>query len=208
MKLFLFSTILLIFNVGFSQKNNTEATQTLQKLNNKIKNSTGTKINCLITTKSNKGQIMDSKNFEIKMKGNAYLLKQDKTLILCDGNFVYNFDGDKSITKTSIEDGNQDLNPQKIFSGNYEKDFIVSVENKMGNLTKISLKPKDARKNIHKISIEIETNSYIIKNAIFYDKANNITILKVKKIDFNLNFNNNMFIFNKNNYPKNVEIFD
>ena len=208
MKLFLFCSIVFIYNMGFSQKNNTEATNILQKLNNKIKKSTGTNINCTITTKSNKGQIMDSKNIEIKMKGNTYLLKQDKTLILCDGSFVYNYDGDKSITKTPIEDGNQDLNPQKIFSGNYEKDFILELENKIGNITKISLKPKDLRKNVSKISIEIETNSSNINRAVFYDKANNVTILKVKKIDFNLNFNNNIFIFNKNNYPKNVEIFD
>lgn len=204
--IFIFFSFVILHTNG--QTNNPEAVSILQKLNNKIKTSTGTKINFTLSSVSSKGEPLATKNIELKMKGNCYLLNDEQAKIICDGKNIYNYDGERTISKSAVEDGNQDLNPQKIFSGNYESEFIINLESKKGNIAHIILMPKDKRKNVSQIKIELNISKLTLNKAIFYDKANNSTILKVKSLEYNYPLSDKLFIFNKNNYPKNVEIFD
>jgi hypothetical protein len=142
------------------------------------------------------------------MKGDKYLLNEGKMEILCDGLSIYNFDGANSISKSAMEESDQTLSPQKLLSGNYDKDFNFSLLSQNTTKATIELYPIDKRKNFQKVTLIIDKLKSALSNATILDKSNNITDVKVLSISYTALLADNLFIFNRAKYPKNVEIFD
>ncbi len=157
---------------------------------------------------TNKGQANGTKTGSISMKGNKYLIKQGKTEILCDGSKTYSFDGSKTITVSPAEDASKSLTPQKILSGNYDKDFTYKLISSVGTTHEIELLPIDSRKNFKKVTVYIDKVKNLITKAKVLDKSNNILEFNFTNINTSTIIADATFVFNKTKYPKDVEILD
>lgn len=207
----LYATLTLIFAIaattGFSQ-NDPAAKKVLDAVGAKVKASRGIAASCVITSLTSRGKANGSQSLSLQMKGDRYLVKQGKTEIVCDGSNVYRFDGDKTITKSSVDESSQTLSPQKLLAGNYGKEFTYKLISSAGAFNEIELKPVDNRKNFQKVNLFINKAKNTFSKARILDKSNNTTELKIVNLNLNAAVSDNSFIFNRAKYPKDAEVLD
>jgi outer membrane lipoprotein-sorting protein len=205
-----YSTLLIIFfslNVVNAQ-NDPAAKKVIDAFGSKVKASKGIVASFTLNSFTSKGRPAGTKALNISMLGEKYLLKQGKTEIICDGKNVYNYDGNKTITKSSVEEGSQTLSPQKLLAGSYDKDFTYKLLPSKGAINEIEMLPIDKRKNFVKVNLFFDKTKNTLLKARILDKSNNITELKVNSFNMASSLNDNLFVFNKAKYPKDVEILD
>lgn len=207
-KLFACCLILFIALTAVSAQNDPAAKKVLDAVGAKVKAAKGITANCTLNSFTSKGKPNGSKLIALTMKGEKYFIKQGKTEITCDGVSVYQFDGDKTITKSSVAEGSQTLSPQKLLSGAYDKDFTYKLVSSKGGFYEIEMKPVDNRKNFQKVNLFIDKTSSTFSKARILDKSNNITEVKISNLNLNAAVTDAKFVFNKSKYPKDVEILD
>ena len=209
MKKIVICCFILISSVytSFSQ-NDPAAKKVLDAVGAKVKAAKGITANCTLNSFTSKGKPNGSKQISLTMKGEKYFIKQGKIEIACDVISVYQFDGDKTITKSSVAEGSQTLSPQKLLSGAYDKDFTYKLVSSAGTFYEIEMKPVDNRKNFQKVNLFIDKASSTFSKARILDKSNNITEVKISNLNLNAAVVDAKFVFNKSKYPKDVEILD
>lgn len=204
----LFFSLLTLLTLSVSAQKDSVAKQLLDLIGAKVKASKGILVNITLTSKNNKGKTLGAKQIALQMKGDKYLLKEGKMEILCDGVNIYNFDGLNSISKSSVADADQTLSPQKLLSGNYDKDFNFKLLSQDNAKATIELYPIDKRKSFQKVTLVINKQQSALSSALILDKSNNMTDVKVGSINYAASLNDKIFLFNRAKYPKNAEIFD
>jgi outer membrane lipoprotein-sorting protein len=203
-----FISVLTILTLSATAQKDALAKQILDQVGAKVKASKGILVNITLTSKNNKGKSMGTKQIALQMKGDKYLLKEGKMEILCDGLNIYNFDGANSISKSSVAESDQTLSPQKLLSGNYDKDFNFKLLSQDNAKATIELYPIDKRKSFQKVTLVINKLQSALASALILDKSNNQTDVKVGSINYAASLNDKIFQFNRAKYPKNAEIFD
>lgn len=201
--IFIFCTFLFT-----NAQNDPAAKKVIDAFGSKVKASKGITASFSLKSFNSKGKANGTKALSLSMRGEKYLLKQGKTEIICDGKNVYNFDGAKTITKSALEENSQTLSPQKLLAGSYDKDFSYKLTNSKGNFNVIEMVPLDKRKNFQKVTLFFNKKTSVLSKASILDKSNNITELGVSNINLNTKLADILFIFNRSNYPKDVEILD
>ncbi|TAG12403.1 MAG: outer membrane lipoprotein carrier protein LolA [Sphingobacteriia bacterium] len=201
---------LLIISSSFSSfaQNDPNAKKVIDAFGTQVKNSKGIIANFTLKSISSKGRSNGSKSLTLAMRGEKYNLKQGATEIICDSKNVYNFDGNKTITKSAVEESSQTLSPQKLLAGSYDKDFTYKLVSSKGRYHEIEMTPLDNRKNFQKVNLFFSKGNSALAKASILDKSNNITELIVNKINLKATVADALFVFNKANYPKDVEILD
>jgi outer membrane lipoprotein carrier protein len=207
MKSFILS-VFTFLSLTVSAQKDAVAKQLLDQIGAKVKASKGILVNITLTSKNNKGKTLGAKQIALQMKGDKYLLKEGKMEILCDGVNIYNFDGVNSISKSSVAESDQTLSPQKLLSGNYDKDFNFKLLSQDNAKATIELYPIDKRKSFQKVTLVINKQQSALSSALILDKSNNMTDVKVGSINYAASLNDKIFLFNRAKYPKNAEIFD
>jgi outer membrane lipoprotein-sorting protein len=204
----IFLSILTVLSLSAIAQKDALAKQILDQVGAKVKASKGILVNITLISKNNKGKNMGTKQIALQMKGDKYLLKEGKMEILCDGQNIYNFDGANSISKSSVAESDQTLSPQKLLSGNYDKDFNFKLLSQDNAKATIELYPIDKRKSFQKVTLVINKLQSALASALILDKSNNQTDVKVGSINYAASLNDKIFQFNRAKYPKNAEIFD
>lgn len=204
----IFLSILTVLSLSAIAQKDALAKQILDQVGAKVKASKGILVNITLISKNNKGKSMGTKQIALQMKGDKYLLKEGKMEILCDGQNIYNFDGANSISKSSVAESDQTLSPQKLLSGNYDKDFNFKLLSQDNAKATIELYPIDKRKSFQKVTLVINKLQSALASALILDKSNNQTDVKVGSINYAASLNDKIFQFNRAKYPKNAEIFD
>ena len=204
----IFLSILTVLSLSAIAQKDALAKQILDQVGAKVKASKGILVNITLISKNNKGKSMGTKQIALQMKGDKYLLKEGKMEILCDGQNIYNFDGANSISKSSVAESDQTLSPQKLLSGNYDKDFNFKLLSQDNAKATIELYPIDKRKSFQKVILVINKLQSALASALILDKSNNQTDVKVGSINYAASLNDKIFQFNRAKYPKNAEIFD
>lgn len=201
---------LLITSSSFSSfaQNDPDAKKVMDAFGIQVKNSKGIMANFTLKSITSKGKSNGSKSLTLAMRGEKYNLKQGATEIICDGKNVYNFDGNKTITKSAVEESSQTLSPQKLLAGTYDKDFTYKLVSSKGRYDEIEMTPLDKRKNFQKVNLFFSKGKRTLAKSSILDKSNNITELIVNKINLKATVADALFVFNKANYPKDVEILD
>ena len=199
---------LLILSVITHAQNDPAAKKVLDAVGTKVKAAKAITATCNLGSFTSKGKANGIQSLSLQMKGEKYFLKQGKTEIICDGINVYRFDGDKTITKSSVDESSQTLSPQKLLAGAYDKDFSYRLVSSAGSFYEIEMKPKDNRKNFQKVNLFIDKAKNTFSKARILDKSNNITELKITNLNLNATVPDSKLIFNKSKYPKDTEILD
>jgi len=202
--------ILLAFltSLTLNAQKDASAKAILDQMGAKVKDSKGMLVSIQLVSKNSQGKAMGTKQINLKMKGDKYYLKQGLMEILCDGKTIYNFDGVNTISKSSIAESDQTLSPQKLLAGNYDKDFNYSLLSQTASNATIVLIPLDKRKSFQKVTLVVDKKKSALSSASILDKSNNSTLVKVLSISYLAVLADNLFLFNRAKYPKNVEIFD
>jgi outer membrane lipoprotein-sorting protein len=202
--------ILLAFltSLTLNAQKDASAKAILDQMGAKVKDSKGILVSIQMVSKNSQGKAMGTKQINLKMKGDKYYLKQGLMEILCDGKTIYNFDGANTISKSSLSESDQTLSPQKLLAGNYDKDFNYSLLAQTTSNATIELIPLDKRKSFQKVTLVVDKVKSALSSASILDKSNNSTLVKVLSINYNVVLADNLFLFNRAKYPKNVEIFD
>ena len=206
-KLFSFF-IVVLFVFSANAQNDPNAKKILDMVSAKVKSFTTITANFSINSVSSKGKNNGMKSGVISIKGAKYVLAQGKMQVICDGVNIYNFDGAKTITVTSIEESGQSLSPQKILSGDYAKDFVCKLIGTKAGQSEIEMKPIDPRKNFSKVNVFVNNAKSMITKAVIVDKGNNALVVSFSNLVSNKSLDNALFVFSKAKYPKDVEILD
>lgn len=202
-----FLTLLIFLNSTIAQ-NDPNAKKVLDAVSAKVKSFKGITANFSIKSVSSKGKDNTAKTGTIAIKGQKYWLKQGKNEIICDGTNIYNFDGNKTITKSLLEESNQTLSPQNLLSNFYDKDFNYKLVSSAGNVNEIELTPIDKRKSFQKVNIFIDKNKSMITKAKVLDKSNNTLEFVLSNLNTAANLPDANFQFVRSKYPKDAEILD
>ncbi len=202
-----FILALLMCQFAFSQ-NDPNAKTVLDGVSAKVKGFKGISASFSIKSVSSKGKDNGTKTGSISIKGQKYLLKQGKNEIICDGVTIYNFDGIKTITKSTLEESNQTLSPQNLLSNFYDKDFNYKLISSAGAFHEIEMTPIDKRKSFLKVNIFIDKSKSIITKAKVLDKSNNTIEFILSNLNTNAVLPDAGFLFVRAKYPKDAEILD
>ena len=207
-KFFISSLCFLAFISVVNAQNDPAAKKVLDDVGTKFKASKGITASCQLSSFTSKGKANGVQTIYVEMKSSKYLIKQGKSEIICDGINVYRFDGEKTITKSSVEESSQTLSPQKLLSGAYDKDFTYQLVSSKGSFYEIEMKPLDNRKNFQKVNLFIDKVKNTFSKARILDKSNNITEFKMSNLNMSASVPDSKFVFIKSKYPKDVEILD
>ena len=205
---FVFILFIALITTQVQAQKDPQAKLLLDQMGTKVKQAKGILVSIQLISKNSKGKAMGTKSINLKMKGDKYLLKQGVMEVICDGTNIYNFDGVSSISKSSVSESDQTLSPQKLLSGNYDKDFNFKLLSQDASKATIELSPIDKRKNFQKVTLVLDKIKSALSSASILDKSNNITDVKVLTINYGASLEDKLFQFNRAKYPKNVEIFD
>ena len=205
---FVFILFIALITTQVQAQKDPQAKLLLDQMGAKVKQAKGILVNIQLISKNSKGKAMGTKSINLKMKGDKYLLQQGVMEVICDGANIYNFDGTSSISKSSVAESDQTLSPQKLLSGNYDKDFNFKLLSQDASKATIELSPIDKRKNFQKVTLVLDKVKSALSSASILDKSNNITDVKVVTINYGVSLEDKLFKFNRAKYPKNVEIFD
>ena len=104
---------LSITEFSFAGDNDPNAKKVLDAVSEKFKTFKGITATFSLKSITSKGKDNGTQSGNISIKGQKYLLKQGKTEIISDGTKIYNYDGNKTITISTVEEGGQTLSPQK-----------------------------------------------------------------------------------------------
>lgn len=207
-KIIMLSLACLLFAGSIFAQNDPAAKKVLDGVSANIKSFKAITSSITIKSLSSKGVSNGSKSGTISYKNKKYLLKQGKTEVICDGNKVYNFDGNNTITVTGADEAESLLSPQKLFSNFYDKDFTYKLVSSAGTAYQIELTPTDKRKNFSKVLLFIDKAKNMFTKVNILDKGNNKTEISLTNLNTNATLNDAIFTFNKSKYPANVEILD
>ncbi|RTL55909.1 MAG: outer membrane lipoprotein carrier protein LolA [Sphingobacteriales bacterium] len=200
------------FLIGTSTKvkaqNDPAAKKVLNEVGEKVKSAKGITAKFMLESITSKGKPNGIKAGTLSMKGDKYLLKQGKTVIICDGINVYNYDGNKTITKSSVEESAATLSPQKLLSGSYDKDFNYKLISSNGSSYQIEMFPKDDRRSFQKVDLFINKLKRLVTKAVILDKSNNKTVVLISNMNTAAKLPDGMFNFNRANYPADAELLD
>ena len=163
---------------SLNAQNDPAAKKILDEVSAKIKTFKAITATFSLKSVSSKGTNNGVRVGSVSLKGQKYIMKQSKVEIICDGSKIYNYDGNKTITVSGVDDAGSTLSPQILLSDFYDKDYTYKLVSSADNFHQIELVPTDKRRNVKQINIFIDKT----KNFITHESQ----ILLRKKIHIEL----------------------
>src|SRR5215831_7375735 len=131
-KLFGIVILSVIGIFGVYAQDNTNAQSILDKAKAKVQSSKGINISFSLTQKDKQNRQLLSSKGTLLIKGPKYYLKQGSNEIFCNGEQIWNYDGQSEVMVTKAEVGDDDLSPQQIITGFNNKDFDIKLVSSTG----------------------------------------------------------------------------
>ncbi len=201
MKKIVWIIVMLTGITGFSFAQNSNAKTILDKVSSKLKANKGISADFSYTTKDKKNVVRGSKKGQVFIKGQKYFLKQGSTEIYSDGTKNWNYDGDKEVTVSDVDDDDKGFSPQKFLGNFYDKDFTYNLVSSSGNYNQIVLTPVDKRKNFKQVTVFVDKTKDMVTKAQVLDKADNTVEFSLSNINTNANIPDSKFAFDAKAHP-------
>lgn len=152
------------------------------------------------------GKAISSKKGTVYMKGTKYRVNFVGQEIYCDGSTVWSYDkSSNEVTITKLDDSNNTITPQKLFTNFYDQDFLYKLngESKIGGRTiqEIEMTPNDKNKTFHKVYVLVDKNAKTIYSTKVLEKTGDRYSYTVNTLNGNANIPDSKFVFNKQDYP-------
>lgn len=210
MKQILLFTALLLTVGAYAQKD-PKAKAVLDKVSTKFKTLKTVEANYSLTVTTRAGKNAGTKTGKIFLKGDKYKITESSMSLFSDGKKIWRYEPDANEVSISNVDKDADgITPQKLFTNFYDKDFIYkhngTVKQGGKNLTEIELSPVDKRKNFFKVYLYIDEAQQMIVSSKIYENSGNIYTYSMSGLKLNQPMADNLFVFNKSQYPGVEEI--
>jgi len=207
--------LVLIVNINYAQeysKVDPKAKDILDKVSAKTKSFNTIEAEFAFILENRQENIKDSQKGKIWIKGNKYKIDMMNALSFYNGNNLHTYLKEANEVTITQPDPNDDntLNPAKIFSI-YEEGYKIRYINERfedaRQLIEIDLFPTDLKKDYSRITLKIDKAKNELYSLDRHGKDGNIYSIKILKFTTNKTMEDNMFVFNKANYPG-VEVID
>lgn len=199
--------MLILASSAYSQ-NDPNAKKILDAVSAKLQNYKGITANFSYVSKGRTGKANSSVAGKIFIKGQKYYIKQGSTEIFSNGAKTWNYNGNNEVTVSSVDADNQTLTPQKLLSNFYDKDFSYRLVSSAGSFNEIEMVPNDKRKNFQKVNVFVDKAKMMITKARILDKSNNTIEFSLSGINTNAAISDNLFVFDKSKYKKDIEVIE
>lgn len=200
--------ILLIYlncNTMYSQ-NDSRAISLLNKVSEKIDSSLSFKISFTYTLENINEGINQNSDGSIIIKEDNYLLDFMGIKQLSDANKIYSIvpENEEIIISNIEDDDNNTIKPSKLLVF-YRDGYLILWDKKEiidDNVIQfVKLIPIDSVSDIDYLLLGIDTTTNDIKKLIEIGKNQTKTILSVKSIEYDILIEDDLFVFNKDDYP-------
>jgi len=204
-KTILIFLIYLNCNSMYSQ-NDSRAISLLNKVSEKIDSSVSFKISFTYTLENINEGINQNSDGSIIIKEDNYLLDFMGIKQLSDANKIYSIvPENEEIIISNIEDeDNNTIKPSKLLVF-YRDGYLILWDKKEiidDNVIQfVKLIPIDSVSDIDYLLLGVNTTTNDIKKLIEIGKNQTKTILTVKSIEYDILIEDNLFVFNKDDYP-------
>jgi len=182
-------------------QSSTDAQTILDKAAAKVKAAKGVNISFLLTQKDKLNNIVASSKGVLKIKGPKYYMKQDEHEIFCNGNQIWNYDGQNEVTVAKAGTDEDEFSPQQIVTGFNKEDYAVKLVSSAGTNYQVELMPIDKRKNFKQIMLYINKSTSLITKTSITDKTGGVTEINFSSISLNSGFTDNQFVFDASKHP-------
>ena len=199
-----FFTLIILSTFGFYSVNaqsNANAQEILNKTTAKIQSSKGINISFSLTQKDRQSKVVSSAKGILILKGLKYYIKQGNNEIFCNGEQIWNYDGQSEVMVTKADSDDDELSPQRIITGFNNKDFNITLLSSAGTNYQIQLMPVDKRKNFTGVVLTINKSSNLITKAVITDKANTVAEIVFSNISLNSVEPDSRFTFDLSKHP-------
>ena len=199
----LFSLVLLSAVGVFAVygQSNMNAQSVLDKAKAKVQASKGMNISFALTQKDKHNKQLLSSKGTLLIKGPKYYIKQEGNEIFCNGEQVWNYDGQSEVTVAKVDAEDDELSPQQIITGFNNKDFDIKLVSSTGTNYLLQLTPVDKRKNFTRVILTVNKSSNLITKAAITNKANTVTEITFNNIAFNAAIPDSRFVFDPSKHP-------
>jgi outer membrane lipoprotein-sorting protein len=205
-KFTLLAGLVLSMFVAFSQGNDPAAKKVLDAVSNKFKTYKAVQSTFTLQIEDAKGKVQGVKKGTVYMKGPKYRVSITGQEIFSDGKDVWTYDkGANEVTITQLDASGSGITPQKLFTSFYDKDFLYKLngEVKQGKKTlqEIEMTPVDKTKAFHKVYLLVDKKTQTIYSTKVLEKNGNKYSYTVNSLNGKAAVKDDMFVFNKKNYP-------
>ena len=187
-------------------QNDSRAISLLNKVSEKIDSSVSFKISFTYTLENINEGINQNSDGSIIIKEDNYLLDFMGIKQLSDANKIYSIvpENEEIIISNIEDDDNNTIKPSKLLVF-YRDGYLILWDKKEiidDNVIQfVKLIPIDSVSDIDYLLLGVNTTTNDIKKLIEIGKNQTKTILSVKSIEYDILIENDLFVFNKDNYP-------
>lgn len=187
-------------------QNDSRAISLLNKVSEKIDSSVSFKISFTYTLENINEGINQKSDGSIIIKEDNYLLDFMGIKQLSDANKIYSIvpENEEIIISNIEDDDNNTIKPSKLLVF-YRDGYLILWDKKEiidDNLIQfVKLIPIDSVSDIDYLLLGVNTTTNDIKKLIEIGKNQTKTILSVKSIEYDILIEDDLFVFNKDNYP-------
>lgn len=187
-------------------QNDSRAISLLNKVSEKIDSSVSFKISFTYTLENINEGINQNSDGSIIIKEDNYLLDFMGIKQLSDGNKTYSIvpENEEIIISNIEDDDNNTIKPSKLLVF-YRDGYLILWDKKEiidDNVIQfVKLIPIDSVSDIDYLLLGVNTTTNDIKKLIEIGKNQTKTILSVKSIEYDILIEDDLFVFNKDDYP-------
>jgi outer membrane lipoprotein carrier protein len=211
----IYSLLLLAVAVNFcfaQTTNDPDAKKVLDAVSAKFKSFKAVQAGFTYKVENGSGKTVSTKKGTVYMKGTKYRVSFIGQEIFSDGNTVWSYDkAANEVTISKLDNSNNTLTPQKLFTNFYDKDFLYKLngdKKEAGKtLQEIEMTPNDKNKPFHKVYLLIDKRGGVIYSTKVLQKDGNRYSYTVNTMNGKANIADSKFSFNQKDYPG-VEIVD
>ena len=187
-------------------QNDSRAISLLNKVSEKIDSSVSFKISFTYTLENISEGINQNSDGSIIIKQDNYLLDFMGIKQLSDANKIYSIvpENEEIIISNVEDDDNNTIKPSKLLVFYRDGYLILWDKNEVidDNVIQfVKLIPIDSVSDIDYLLLGVNTTTNDIKKLIEIGKNQTKTILSVMSIEYDILIEDDLFVFNKDNYP-------
>jgi len=197
--------LILIFSLNVNAQNDPRAENLLSNVSEKIDKAESYRIDFKYTLENKLEGINQDADGTVTIKGDNYLLNFMGITQICDGTSIYSIvpENEEVIISNIEESEDQTIKPSKLLNF-YREGYLILWDKLHSDFNKkiqfVKLIPSNSEADINYLLLGIDISNNTISKLVEIGKNKTKTILNVNSIIFDPVFEQDIFIFNENNY--------
>ena len=197
--------LILIFSLNVNAQNDPRAENLLSNVSEKIDKAESYRIDFKYTLENKLEGINQDADGTVTIQGDNYLLNFMGITQICNGTSIYSIvpENEEVIISNIEESEDQTIKPSKLLNF-YREGYLILWDKLHSDFNKkiqfVKLIPSNSEADINYLLLGIDISNNTISKLVEIGKNKTKTILNVNSITFDPVFEQDIFIFDENNY--------